>query len=391
MNRYLILMVSLLFGMGAARAEPYLPQQPDQVLEHLPSGSTANLIRKLRERQERLAGKSADPAHAAALAREFIELGRREADPRYYGYARAALSAWWDQPQPPAEVLLLRATLRQNRHEFAAALADLDSLLGRQPGNAQGWLTRAVILAVQGRPRAALDSCIPLTRLVDRLLAATCMGHALSLQGRAEQAYRLIREGLADAPSAEPGNRLWALTTLAEIALRQGWNDAAERHFQQALALGERDVYLLTIYADFLLDRDQPERVGELLADETRIDALLLRLAMAKRRLGLEDWRSLADEYAARLDAVRRRDGNGHPGDGARFLLALRDRPEAALELASTNWRLQREPNDALLLLRAALAAGRPDAALPVRNWLAVSGLEDARLAELLDHLPEAD
>jgi hypothetical protein len=244
-----------------------------------------------------------------------------------------------------------------------------------------------MVLAVQGKPRAALDSCIPLIHLADRLLAATCMGHALSLQGRAEQAYRLIREGLADARSAEPGNRLWALTTLAEIAARQGWNDVAERYFQQALALGERDVYLLTVYADFLLDQEQPEPVGELLADETRIDALLLRLAMAKRRLGREDWRSLADEYAVRLDAVSRRGEISHLGDGARYWLLLRDQPEAALELAQSNWRVQREPRDALLLLRTAVEAGHPQVALPVRDWLAASGLQDVRLVEWIDSL----
>lgn len=391
MNRYLILLLSLLFGAGIGQAEPFLPQQPDQVLERLPVGLMDAVSRELPRRQAELAGRSDDPETSVALAWEYVRLGRREADPRYYGYARAALSAWWDQPRPPPEVLLVRATLRQNRHDFAAALADLDSLLEQQPGNAQAWLTRAVILGVQGKPRAGLDSCIPLTRLVDRLLAATCIGHALSLQGRAEQAYRLIREALTASSAAEPGDRLWALTVLAEIAVRQGRHEAAGRHFRQALALGERDVYLLTAYADFLLDRGQADRVHELLADEVRVDPLLLRLAMAKRQLGLEDWRSLTDEFATRLAAVRRRGETSHPGDGARFLLELGDQPEAALELAQANWRLQREPGDALLLLQSAFEAGQPRAALPVRDWLAASGLRDVRLAEWLSALPESD
>lgn len=391
MNRHLILLLGLLFGAGGARAEPFLPQRPDQVLERLPVGLTEVVSRGLPRRQAELAGRSDDPEASVALAWEYVRLGRSEADPRYYGYARAALAAWWDQPRPPPEVLLVRATLRQNRHEFAAALADLDSLLEQRPGNAQAWLTRAVVLGVRGRPRAALDSCLPLSRLADRLLAATCIGHALSLQGRADQAYRLIREALVASPAARPGDRLWALTVLAETAVRQGWNEVAERHFLQALALGERDVYLLTVYADFLLDRGQPERVRELLVGETRIDSLLLRLAIATRRLGQEDWRTLADEFADRLAAVRRRGEVSHLGDGARFLLALRDRPEAALELAQANWRLQREPADALLLLRVAVEAGQPRAALPVRDWLAASGLRDVRLAEWLPALPEPD
>jgi hypothetical protein len=31
-----------------------------------------------------------------------------------------------EQPQPPDQVLVLRATLRQSTHQFGAALADLD-------------------------------------------------------------------------------------------------------------------------------------------------------------------------------------------------------------------------------------------------------------------------
>ena len=69
----------------------------------------------------------------------------------------------WDRPGrrpiPPDEALLLRATLKQARHDFHGALADLDQLTARAPKNAEAQLTRAVVLTVVGRYREALSSC----------------------------------------------------------------------------------------------------------------------------------------------------------------------------------------------------------------------------------------
>ncbi|MGH8482260.1 MAG: hypothetical protein ACRES8_07360, partial [Nevskiaceae bacterium] len=68
-------------------------------------------------------------------------------------------------------------------------------------------------------------------------------------------------------------------------------------------------------------------------------------------------------------------------------LEVLGDAPRALL-LARRNWLTQREPADARLLLAAAIAAGRPQAAEPVRTFVRDSGLEDARLERLMRRLP---
>ena len=68
----------------------------------------------------------------------------------------------------------LRANLSQTRHDFPAALADLDAVLTRNPENAQAWLTRAVILQVQGDYPKALGNCLSLERLAGTLVTAIC-------------------------------------------------------------------------------------------------------------------------------------------------------------------------------------------------------------------------
>ena len=54
-----------------------------------------------------------------------------------------------------------------------------------------------------------------------------------------------------------------------------------------------------------------------------------------------------------------------------------------ALALAQANFEEQREPADARLLLEAALAARRADAAAPALAWLRASGIESPRLRAL--------
>ena len=150
-----------------------------------------------------------------------------------------------------------------------------------------------------------------------------------------------------------------------------------------------RDPYLLGAYADFLLDQDRPGEVLELLEDESRIDPLLLRLALAERRLGAATF----DEHVAllqdRFDAARRRGDSVHLREEARFTLHLLDRPGEALELARRNWATQREPADARILLEAALAASKPAAAQPVLDWLERTGLEHVGIEALVDRLAE--
>ena len=100
--------------------------------------------------------------------------------------------------------------------------------------------------------------------------------------------------------------------------------------------------------------------------------------------LGRED-AALTARLQERLAVADRREPGRHAREQARFALDVQARPGEALRLAQANWALQREPADAVLLLRAALAAGREGE--PARQALARElrgkGWQDARLAAL--------
>ena len=388
--KYALLIGLLLSGLSYSYAQPYYPKTDDEILEQLPAqGESWFEIRSLRKL---VAANPNDLSKTLQLVRRYIELGRAESDPRYYGYAEASLMPWLQTAHPAAETLTLRATLFQNRHDFPAALDSLNKALAQQPRLAQAWLTKALILEVQGNYAAALNSCLPLVKLASTLTATVCMTSALSLSGHIDSAYQQLNQAIQHTPDEQAQDKQWALITLAEMAERKGHVEAAEQHYQKAFELKLRNGYLLATYADFLLDHKRYHEIIGLLQKETRADGLLLRLTMAEQQLNLPEFSSHKETLVARFAASRMRGDTSHQGDEARFMLHVLHQPEPALVLAQQNWSIQRESRDARILLEAALASGKTghEASLTL-DFLGQARLQDARLQPLIDQFNRTD
>jgi hypothetical protein len=280
--------------------------------------------------------------------------------------------------------------LRQYGHQFAEALTDLDAAVLAEPANAEAWSWLAAIHLVRADYPAAAHGCDGLAPLTTPLLAAGCRAAVDSLTGHAGPAAIALALALKAATDAGPEERLWALTRLAEIAERRGSIAPAERAFRDALALGVADVYLQAAYADFLLDNGRPGEVLTLLKDGTRADVLLLRLAIAARAAKDPRASGWASDLAARFAAARARGDRTHEKEESRFALELQGDASRALALAQSNYAVQREPADARILLEAAVAARQPDAATPVREWLAANRVESVILQSLAARLGAA-
>jgi tetratricopeptide (TPR) repeat protein len=372
------------FGRSAAKAgTPRLPSDDAEVLEHVPSGAADARERRRGKLQALLTARPDDLATALALSRLDIELSRARSDPRYLGYAQAALAPWWGLASPPSDVLVLRATIRQSSHDFDGALRDLDRVVESDPGNAQAWITRSVVLAVRGHYDEAKASCAPLARLAPALVSAVCESSIDAVSGSAGPAYDRLEAAIRTSPSLSPAEEGWAISTLGEIALRLGRADDAERSFKRVLALDPDDPYVLGAYADVLLDAGRPAEAAALTRGRTDNDGLLLRLALAEAAVGAADADTHAELLGARFDASRQRGDVVHRREEARFVLSLRRDPAAALKLAQANWDVQREPWDVRVLLDAALAAHDRGAAAPALAFLDEHHLQDPRIAAL--------
>ncbi len=387
-------MLTLLGCWGAvflctfASAEPYRPTDDTHVLERLSITPANPIARELKDLRIEMQANPRDLESAVKLATRYIEQGRSEGDPRFLGQAQATLAPWWNKPTPPVPVLLLRATIRQNAHDFDQALADLDRALAIQPTNAQAWLTKASILQVQARYDEARRACQPLARLAASHILRGCLSDIAGVTGQSAKSRELLRQTLSDS-SLSGRERIWMTTILAEIAARIGAIQDAEHSFTEAIKAGIKDQYVLGAYADFLLDHGRHHDALSLVQHETRSDGLLLRLALAEQALGLSTAHHHTSELAARFAANRARGTTTHVREEARFTLALQHDAKRALDLAQTNWKVQREPADARILLESALAAENRTAAQPVIEWLKTNHVEDLQLKELVRQIQE--
>lgn len=377
----------LLAAGPAAVAAPFTPGNDSEVVEQLPLRATDPAVRRLASMRQQLQARPNDAGLRIDLARRYFDLSMAQGDPRYVGYAQGALAPLEASAASNPSYWLTRGMLEQYNHQFDAALASLAQALTLDPQAAEAMSWRAAIFMVQARYADALAECARMAPLTLPLFSAGCSSYAQASNGALATAYRDLNAALAAQPDAPKGLALWTHTRLAEMAQRLLPPAAAERHFKAALQLGITDQFLLAAYADFLLKQQRPAEVIALLADWERSDILLLRLALAGQAAKDPRAAGWTTQLRERFAATAARTERLHEQEAARFMLELAQQPDDALKIAAANYATQKEPRDAEVLMRAALAARQPQAAAPAMAWLRESRYEDAQLAQLATQL----
>jgi tetratricopeptide (TPR) repeat protein len=358
----------------AARAEPYVPASDNAVLAELPAGT-----RYADMSARRLARGRSDVA--IPLAQFYIQQSRLSGDLRFLGYAEAVLAPWVQQSPANADVLVLQATLQQSRHEFAASLATLDHALAVRPQDPQALLIRATVLRVLGRYPEAGAACEKFSRLVEPRLAALCLESLQGLSGHLEAAYSSLTQ--VSTQGWLNSEKSWLYSELGEMAVRLGRDQEAEQWFQQDLRLAPTDFYVRAAYADLMLQQGRTAEVLALLAGQESFEPLLLRIAIAQKQLHDPALRQSSARLRAAFAAELQRGEAVHRRELARFLLEIEDQPRLSLAAALENWNVQHEPDDVLVLMHAANAAGTPAAAAPAGNFVRSQGQSDVRVDAL--------
>ncbi|MBC5764534.1 tetratricopeptide repeat protein [Ramlibacter sp. GTP1] len=363
-------------------AAPFTPKGDDEVVEKLPA-NTDPAVRGVESLRRQLAARPNDNVLRLDIARRYFDLAMAQGDPRYVGYAMSALAPMEKSPPADARYWFVRGLLLQYSHDFDGALKSLQRASEIDPKDPDPIAWRAAVRMVQARYADALQECEKLAPVGQRLVAMGCESYVQASTGQLRQAYEGLRAGFMTDPAVDPGIALWLHTRLAEMAVRlQRWNDA-EQHFRAALRQGRIDQFALAAYADFLLMRGRPREVLTLLEGWERSDVLLLRLALAGKAANdprAADW---AKQLRERFEAAAKRGDRLHEQEAARFELDIENKPAEALALAKRNYETQKEPRDAEILMRAAVAAKQPAAAKPALDWLKDSGYEDEHLQQL--------
>jgi tetratricopeptide (TPR) repeat protein len=371
-GRLVIAMLVALAPLAGARSAPYTPGSDAQVLAELPAGARHSSIATRELTRTRL-------DIALPLAQFYISRARATGDLRFLGYAEAILAPWMSRPDVAAQVMVLHATILQSRHLFNASLTELDRALAKNPTDAQAWLTRATVLRVLGRYAEATVSCQRLAASADAAITTLCVQGLQGLTGRLQTAYATI--AALPLQALPPEARAWRDSELGEMAERLGDDKAAEHWLREGLSLAPDDFYMRAACADLLLRQGHAAATLQLLAGYESMEPMLLRIAIAQRMLH-EASGSRAEALLSSAFSVEQQRGDAvHRREQARFLLDVSWQPAAALTAAQQNWQVQREPEDLLILMRAAQAAHVPQAAAPAREFLKQQKLQDVRLA----------
>ena len=124
-----------------------------------------------------------------------------------------------------------------------------------------------------------------------------------------------------------------------------------------------------------------------LLAEWERSDILLLRLALAGKAANDPRATGWAAQLRDRFNAAAQRGDRLHEQEAARFELDIEGNAKKAVDLATRNYSDQKEPRDAEILMRAAIAAKQPRAAVPAVDWFRTNKYEDPQIAALAAQL----
>ena len=382
-----LLMALLVSGGLAVHAAPYTPENDNVVVERLPGRASDPAIKRVESLRKQLAARPEDAALRVEIARRYFDMAMAQGDPRYVGYASAALAPLAKTAATNADYDMALGLIQQFSHEFEPALASLTKAAALNPTSPEPLLWRTAIFMVQARYTEAAAECARVVPLAEPLIGTGCSAYVEATTGQLQPAFEKLANAVKASPQASAELLLWESTRLAEMAWRLERFDVAESYFKSALKQGVTDQFLLGAYADFLLARQRPAEVLTLLTDWERSDILLLRLALAGKAAGDKRSADWAAQLRDRFQAAAQRGDRLHEQEAARFELDIEGKPDKATALASRNYEVQKEPRDADILMRAALAANQPKSAQPALDWLRTSRYEDPAMAKLAAQL----
>ena len=157
-----------LFTSLATQAAPFTPANDSDVVERLPLSATDPSARRLQSLRKQLEAKPDDVALRIEIARRYFDLSMAQGDPRYVGYASAALDAALDKAAPAGNsgYWQIKGMLQQYSHNFDGALASLDKASLADPKSPDPMAWRSAIHMVQAnypKAQAECEALKPLT------------------------------------------------------------------------------------------------------------------------------------------------------------------------------------------------------------------------------------
>lgn len=370
----------------AAAQERFKPNEAQVVL---PSSVHAQGARdgSLRALDKAWRAQPKDLDASLAYARAVFSTGVREGDLRWFGSAKAALAPWWLATDLPAEGLFLRGLVKQGFHDFEGGLKDIDSAIAKEPARPEFWSWRFALHLLQADMSAARQDCEEMARLFGPQEAAVYRAILLYRTGQGQAAAEMLQT-LVRAPEMQnASSQDWLGFHLGEALRVAGQPQRAITVWDKQLKASPQS-HLLRLSLAELLNQQGQFRQAKLIASTPEpSDALLMQALLASRGLQDGEQAKLAALLDARFQSQALRQESLIERPRLVYLIGYGKDPAAGLALSVDNWKLQKEPPDAVLFAQAALAANQPRTAEPVVSWAEKTAYTEPQLKLLIGQL----
>lgn len=380
----------VIFVTVGAYAKPFIPESADSILESVPVQKEADFS-EIKKLQDDLKQDPGNLEQTLELFGKYMKLASRDGDPYYSGKAEALIAPWLQKKEIPEAVLVARATVRQYNHDFIGAENDLSRVLTDNQKNIQARLLRSNIYRIQGRYEEAQRDCRSLAFLTDPVVVSVCQLSISTMTGKAGWASERLQELIEKKDTVVSKEiREWFYVVLSEALSSVGKNEAALRYLQkQAGETRQAGVYLQSAYMDLMLQTGRYKEAYDFLSEPNLPDALLLRKAIAAKKLKRSEADGLMVLLAARFTDSGKAGRAGHYREKALYNLYLRKDAAAAIGLALLNWREQKELIDTRIVLEAAIQSRQYKEANSVIAWIEKAGTEDMTIRGLIKEIRE--
>ena len=328
---------------------------------------------------------------ALAYGRAVFTLGLAEGDLRWFGSAKAALGPWWQAADLPAEGYFLRGLVKQGFHDFKAGLTDIDLAIALEPRRAEFWSWRFALHLLLADMAAARQDTEEMARLFGTEEADVYRAVLLYRTGQALPAVQMLTRAVRSPHYKDASSQDWLGFHLGEAHRVAGQPELALKVWGERLKANPQSHLLRLSLADLLNQQGQYRQAKSVAMNQSDMasltDALLMQVLLASAGLKDGDETRLASQMDARLKAQALRQEALIERPKLIYQIAYGQDVSAGLALSIENWKLQKEPPDALLFARAALALGQAQAAAPLVEWAEKTRYTDPQLGPLIQQL----
>jgi Tfp pilus assembly protein PilF len=267
-------------------------------------------------------------------------------------------------------------------------LIDIDRAIALEPRRAEFWSWRFALHLLQADLASARQDSEEMARLLGKEEADVYRAVLLYRTGQARPAVQMLTRAMRSPHYQDASSQDWLGFHLGEAHRVAGQPDQAFKVWSERLKVNAQSHLLRLSLAELLNQQGRYRQAKAVAMNQSDMasltDALLVQALLASRGLKDGDEARLASQMDARLKTQALRQELLIERPKLIYQIAYAQDVAAGLALSIDNWKLQKEPPDALLFAQAALALQQAHAALPVVEWAEKTLYTDPQLGPLL-------